>query len=194
VKSIWLLLCFLFCVLAWAEESPKPEEEPFLPDLKEIDVAGPYCGIYALLAILDIFGMHPDQQELFTPEFIGSYQGSSNTELIKAAEKYGLHGKTYSGLTWQELHASKSPMILHFRSTYADTKFNHWVTYLGVDGGKARIIDLPHRMTTIPFAELLAKWDGTAIEISKEPIKPYILTASVTLKKFPHFNKKYRFW
>jgi len=172
------LLCFLFCTFAWAAETSKPEEKPLLPGLKEIEVSGPYCGIYSLLAILDTFGMHPDPKELFTPEFVGSFQGSSNTELIKAAGKYGLHGKTYSGLTWQELQASKSPMILHFRSTYADTKFNHWVAYLGVDGGKARIIDLPHRLTTIPFAELLAKWDGTAIEISQEPIKNDILAAS----------------
>jgi ABC-type bacteriocin/lantibiotic exporter with double-glycine peptidase domain len=71
-------------------------------------------------------------------------------------------------------------MILHFRSTYADSKFNHWVAYLGVDGGKARIIDQPHRLATIPFAELLAKWDGVAIEISPEPIKNDILMASYT--------------
>jgi rhodanese-related sulfurtransferase len=69
-------------------------------------------------------------------------------------------------------------MILHFRSTYADTQFNHWIAYLGVDGGKARIIDFPRQMTTIPFAELLAKWDGVAIEISQESIKGDILATS----------------
>ena len=171
-------LCLLFGVLGLADEPAQPGEKPLLPDLKEIEVSGPYCGIYSLIACLDTFGLHPPLEELLVPEFVGSFAGSSNAELIKAVEKYGLYGKTYSGLTWQELRASKSPMILHFRSTYADSKFNHWVAYLGVDGGKARIIDLPHRLATIPFAELLAKWDGTAIEISREPIKEDLLVAS----------------
>jgi len=141
-------IAFLLCSLCWAEEANEAGVKPSLPDLKEIPVAGPYCGIYSLLAILDTFGIQPDIKELLTPEFVGSFQGSSNKELEKAAEKYGLYAITYSGLTWQELQASKSPMILHFRSTSANSDFNHWVAYLGVDGGKARIIDLPHRMTS----------------------------------------------
>jgi len=179
MRIVCAWLCLLFgTLLGLANEPAKPSEKPLLPDLKEIEVSGPYCGIYSLVGILDTFGIHPPLEELFVPSFVGSSEGSSNTELIEAAEKYGLYGKTYFGLTWQELRASKSPMILHFRSTYADSKFNHWVAYLGVDGGKARIIDLPHRLATIPFAELLAKWDGTAIEISREPIKDDLLTAS----------------
>ena len=178
MRIIAILFFFPLCTIVSAEESVQPDEKPLLPDLKEIVVSGPYCGIYSLIAILDTFDIHPDIAELITPEFVGSYQGSTNEELVNAAEKYGLHGKTYSGLTWQELQASKSPMILHFRSTSASSDFNHWVAYLGVDGGKARIIDLPHRMATIPFAELLAKWDGIAIEISQEPIKSDIFIAS----------------
>jgi rhodanese-related sulfurtransferase len=177
MRIVSIALCFLLCTFAFAEEAP-PETQPSLPDLKDIVVSGPYCGIYSLIAILDTFGIHPNLEELLVPEFVGSYQGSSNKELEKAAEKYGLYAKTYSGLTWQELKASKSPMILHFRSTSSSSDFNHWVAYLGVDGGKARIIDLPHRLTTIPFAELLAKWDSIAIEISQEPIKDDILSAS----------------
>jgi len=178
MRIVLILLCFLYCTIGLTGEFANPETKSLSPDLRNIEVSGPYCGIYSLVAILDTFGIYTDLAELLAPEFVGSFQGSSNKELEKAAEKYGLHGKTYSGLTWQELKSAKSPMILHFRSTYADSQFNHWVAYLGVDGGKARIIDLPHRLTTIPFAELLAKWDGTAIEISQEPIKGDILAAS----------------
>jgi len=178
MRIIAVLLCFLLCTVALAEEPPKPEVKSLLPDLREIVVAGPYCGIYSLLAILDTFSIHPNIEELLTPEFVGSFKGSSNKELEKAAEKCGLHAKTYSGLTWQELKTSETPMILHFRSTSSSSEFNHWVAYLGVDGGKARIIDLPHRLTTIPFAELLAKWNGTAIVISQEPIQDEVLIAS----------------
>jgi rhodanese-related sulfurtransferase len=69
-------------------------------------------------------------------------------------------------------------MILHFRSTSASRDFNHWVAFLGVENDRARIIDLPHRITTIPFAELLAKWNGTAIAISQKPIRDEILWTS----------------
>ena len=138
MKALTLFLFALFCSITYAEE-----ESP-LPNLREIEVSGPYCGIYSLIACLDTFDIRPNLEELFVPEFVGSFEGSSNAELTRAIEKYGLHGKTYSGLTWRELKDSKSPMILHFRSTCADSKFNHWVAYLGVDGGKARIIDECH--------------------------------------------------
>jgi rhodanese-related sulfurtransferase len=145
-------------------------------DLKEIEVSGPYCGIYSLIACFDVYGIKPDIRTLLVPEYVGSFQGSSDKELIKAAEMHGLYGKTYSNLTWKELEKSESPMILHFRSSYADQKFNHWVTYLGTDGGKARIIDVPHELATVPFAELMAKWDGTAITISDKPITEQFFT------------------
>ena len=175
---LFISLCFILCTVAFAEEAPIPEEQPLLPDLREIVVAGPYCGIYSLLAILDTFDIHPDIAELLTPEFVGSFMGSSNTELERAAEKYGLYAKTYSGLTWRDLKTSESPMILHFRSTSASRDFNHWVAFLGVEHGRARIIDLPHQLALIPFAELLAKWNGTAIVISQEPIRGEVLMAS----------------
>lgn len=178
IATILVLLLTLFSVSA--DETIPAVEKPRLPELREIEVSGPYCGIYALIAVFDTFDIHPAIEELLVPEFVGSYQGSSDAELIKAAEKYGLHGRAYAGLTWEQLKNTTSPFILHFRSTYADSKFNHWVAYLGVDGGKARIIDLPHRIATIPFAELLAKWDGTAIEISKEPITNRTIAASYT--------------
>ncbi|MGL6193801.1 MAG: rhodanese-like domain-containing protein [Thermoguttaceae bacterium] len=155
------------------ETKPKP-----LAQLKEVEVSGPYCGIYSLIAVFDTFGVYPELEELFVPEFVGSFDGSTNTELIKAAEKFGLHGKTHSSLTWDQIKDSKSPMILHYRSSYADTKFNHWVAFLGIDNGFARIIDLPHQITMVPPAELLAQWDGTAIEISDKPITNSVLIAS----------------
>ena len=43
MRIVSVLLCFLFCALGLAEESPKSEEKLLLPHLKEIEVAGPYC-------------------------------------------------------------------------------------------------------------------------------------------------------
>jgi rhodanese-related sulfurtransferase len=149
-----------------------------VPDLKEIEVSGPYCGIYSLIACLEVYGIHAELESLLLPEYVGSFQGSSDKELIAAAEKQGLYGKTYSNLTWRELQKSDSPMILHVRSSYADQKFNHWVTFLGIEGNKARILDIPHRLATVPFAELMAKWDGAAIVISDKPITEEVFSAA----------------
>jgi len=42
-----MAFCFLLGTVTWADESSKPEEKPPLPELKEIVVFGPYCGIYS---------------------------------------------------------------------------------------------------------------------------------------------------
>ncbi|MDR1480122.1 MAG: hypothetical protein LBJ00_14395 [Planctomycetaceae bacterium] len=147
-----------------------------IPELRELEVSGPYCGIYSLIACFHIYGIEPDIEMLLTPDYVGSFQGSSDIELIKAAEAHGLYGKAYGGLTWQELQKAKFPMILHFRSSHADQKYNHWVAYLGAEGGKVRILDVPHELVTIPFAELMARWDGTAIIISDKQIGEQFLT------------------
>jgi rhodanese-related sulfurtransferase len=162
--SVFLMMTFL---IAKADEL---SGNILLPELKEIEVSGPYCGIYSLITILDTFDKHPDIKTLLVAEYIGSFKGSSNEELVKAAQANGLFAQTYGGLTWRELKTAKSPMILHFRSSFSDEKYNHWVAYLGVDGKHARIIDFPHSLETISFAELMAKWDGTAVVISDKPM------------------------
>ncbi|MDR2170294.1 MAG: hypothetical protein LBP59_09145 [Planctomycetaceae bacterium] len=141
-----------------------------VPELKEIEVSGPYCGIYSLITCMEVYGVQADLQTLLSPEYVGSFQGSSDKELIAAAEKYGLYGKTYGNLTWRELQKANTPMILHVRNSHADQKFNHWVAFLGMEDNKARIIDVPHQLATTPLAELMAKWDGTVIIISDKPI------------------------
>jgi rhodanese-related sulfurtransferase len=162
-------------LIAKADET---SDNIFLPQLKEMEVSGPYCGIYSLITILDTFNKHPDIKTLLVAEYIGSFKGSSNAELVKAAQANGLSAQTYGSLTWRDLKTAKSPMILHFRSSFADEKYNHWVAYLGVDGKHARIIDFPHSLETISFAELMAKWDGTAVVVSDKPIDNNLVWSS----------------
>lgn len=61
-------------------------------------------------------------------------------------------------------------MILHMRSNWMDRNYNHWVAFLGIDKTKARILDPPHSLATIPFADVMANWDGTAVAVSLAPI------------------------
>ncbi|MDR1478868.1 MAG: hypothetical protein LBJ00_07995 [Planctomycetaceae bacterium] len=141
-----------------------------LPDLKNIIVAGPYCGVYSLVTCLDAFGKMYSIQELLQPEYIGSFRGSTNNELIKAANKYGLYGKCYANMAWWQLKDIREPMILHFRGT-GDSEFNHWVAFLGMEGNHVRVVDAPHEIAHLTMAELLANWDGMVILLSKNPIQ-----------------------
>ena len=175
MRSILLLSWFLFCTITLAEESP--EAAPPLPDLKNIVVAGPYCGVYSLYACLNVFGIQSPMEELLTAEYVGSHRGSTSNELIAAAEKYGIHGKSYGNMTWRQLFDTKEPMILHFRGGN-HTDFNHWVAFLGAEGKHVRIIDTPHEMAYLSIAELLAHWDGTAIVLSKNEIRDDIVWKS----------------
>jgi rhodanese-related sulfurtransferase len=148
-----------------------------LPDLKNIVVAGPYCGIYSLAACLDAFSKIYSLEELLHPDYIGSFRGSTNEELVKAAEKYGLHGKCYANMLWQQLQNVKEPMILHFRGN-SNSEFNHWVAFLGMEGNHVRILDVPHEIANLTIAELLAQWDGVAIQLSENPIQDELIWQS----------------
>jgi rhodanese-related sulfurtransferase len=141
-----------------------------LPELKNIVVAGPYCGIYSLAVCLDAFGKTYSLDELLQPDYIGSFRGSTNDELVKAAEKYNLYGKCYANMYWQQLKEVKEPMILHFRGS-SNSEFNHWVAFLGIEGNHVRILDVPHEIANLTIAELLAQWDGVAIQLSEHPIQ-----------------------
>jgi rhodanese-related sulfurtransferase len=165
-------LLFVVCILAIIGLS-RPvcaDNDQFLPDLKDIVVAGPYCGIYSLCACLDAFGKKPLPQELLTPDYVGSYRGSTAEELVKAAEKQGLYGKCYANMSWRRLQEIKEPMILHFRGSN-NSQFNHWVAFLGMTGKHGRIVDIPHELAHLTMAEILAQWDGVAVILSEKPIQ-----------------------
>lgn len=144
--------------------------KPPLPDLKDIVVAGPYCGVYSLYACLGALDKRPPMEELLTTEFVGSLSGSTAEELIAAAEKQGIYAKCYGNMTWRQLFEAAEPMVLHFRGS-GDRDFNHWVAFLGAEGKHVRIIDIPHELVFFSIAELLAHWDGTAVVLSKNPIR-----------------------
>ncbi|MDR1926044.1 MAG: hypothetical protein LBQ66_16875 [Planctomycetaceae bacterium] len=141
-----------------------------LPDLKNVIVSGPYCGVYSLYACLYAMDKQPQIQDFLMPEYIGSFRGSTSEELIACAEKYGVYGKCYGNIAWHHLSGVNEPAILHFRGS-GDSEFNHWVAFLGVEGNHVRIIDAPHELAYLTTAELLAQWDGTAIVLSEKPIK-----------------------
>lgn len=129
---------------------------------------GPYCGVYSVYAALRTLGVELRFEDLLKHEYIGSYDGSTARELKRAVEDFGAHAQVIEGLRGACLRGSSSPIILHVRRPGLKTSFAHWVLFLGVQDGLARVVDPPATVQLMPFAELLAVWDGTGIVVSRE--------------------------
>lgn len=149
-----------------------------LPQLEEIKSGGPCCGVYSLMACLESINVNYDIKKLINPEFVSSSRGSSAAELIKAAEASQAHARAFVKMSVANLWSAKFPLILHVRGNGADRNYLHWVAYLGMDGGKVRILDLPHSLETVAPAELMARWDGLAVAVSREPIEGWPFAVS----------------
>jgi len=166
-------LCLLFlATVVFADDT--------LPELKMPQVSGPYCGIHSLHICLSTLGIETEFVDFISTRFVGSRRGSSAGELIDAAEHFGAHAAVFSNFTLTELYRINQPMILHFRSTWETSGYDHWVAFLGFDGYYARIFDHPRPPQNMPLALLLANWNGTAIVVSKEPVN----TAFIFWSKF----------
>jgi rhodanese-related sulfurtransferase len=116
-------------------------------------------------------------ETLLDVRFVGSQEGSTVRELVRAIEEHGGHALAIDNLSADALRAAAHPMILHVRRPGHQTTYSHWVLFLGVEDGQARLLDPPEEMETIPLAELLALWDGTAILVAPGP--PSLLSLRV---------------
>lgn len=130
---------------------------------------GPYCGVYCVYAATRACGYPAKFEDLLDQRYVGSYKGSTITELQQAAARLGLHGTPMSGLTPAALKQSPHPVILHVRRPGHKMPYAHWVLFAGVQDGKARIVDPPTGVELIPFSELCALWDGVGLVVSDGP-------------------------
>lgn len=131
-----------------------------------VSSSGPLCGLYALLGSAECLQVEVDHDTLFDNRFVGSEQGSSALELCRAANAIGLQARAYKGMTVESLKSSTSPLILHLNRSRYQTNSRHWVLYLGDESGTARVFDAPASVTNRAYADLLAEWDGVAIQVS----------------------------
>jgi rhodanese-related sulfurtransferase len=145
------------------------------PVLRDRAGGGPLCGIHSLWACLRSQEIQFRPEDTLTSEYVGSHQGSTGIELLKAAQACGASAQGFIQLTADDLKLATCPMILHMRGTAPDHGYHHWVAFLGIDGNHARILDAPHSVELMSFAELMANWDGMGIAISSKPIDRVLL-------------------
>lgn len=139
---------------------------------------GPYCGVYSVYAALRSLDVQLRFEDLLEPKYVGSHFGSSLGELKQAVADFGAHAEAMEGLTASALRGSQHPIILHVRRPGLKTPYAHWILFLGVEGDKARIVDPPHEVQLLPFAELLSLWDGVGLVVSREPVQTWPVRAA----------------
>ena len=134
------------------------------------ELFGPYCGLYCVYGSVHMTGRDIQFETLLRPRYLSSPQGSSSNELRQAAIDAGAHAVVVEGLGAETLRASRNPMILHVAKDGQLKRYDHWVVFCGMKDGAALLLDPPQSIDQISLAELLARWDGTAIVVSSSPI------------------------
>ncbi len=151
--------------------------EPVVPNVNAPVSRGQpaYCGVCALHRTLAALGMRVRFDDLLKPEYVGTRKGSSIDELTRAAVACGLNCETANGMTCGILRRLQSPTVLHVRGAFESSDYDHWILFMGIEDGKARIYDGSHAAELIDLGDLTARWDGTGLILSDSPIDCSVL-------------------
>ncbi len=168
--ALMVLSC---CLSGTAVSAADVEDDSSIPDVSA--EAGSYCGLYCVYASLHAHGKPIEFQSLLKMRYIGEMSGSSIQELSLAATDNGLQTLAMTGLSRANLEAAQSPIILHVSTPEAPAYFNHWILFLGMENGLAKVVDAPHRPELIPVADVLARWDGVGLYVSDQLPSPWML-------------------
>ncbi len=139
-----------------------------------------YCGLYSLHRAMQALHKDIPFRELLTPEYIGSRNGSSVEELVRASSDFGLYAEPAYRVNYFALAEMGCPAILHVKQSFESKEYNHWVLFAGTRDGKAVVYDGTGPESLVSRDDLSARWDGIAILVSNEPIshaKAGLLTA-----------------
>lgn len=162
---------------ATANENPRarPNEHEFEPQLvlKHSDAAerlnASECGLYSLIAATKSLGMPSNPFKLFLPEFLSQTSaGSTPTDLIKAADRIGLHATYSDNLNMDCLRNSVDPIILLLENRSS----NHWVAFLGFEANEILIYDHSNSkpLHRVSIEQVHLQWRGKGVVVSKTPI------------------------
>lgn len=129
--------------------------------------SGPYCGVYSLYGAAVALDVDVDMAELISARYISSTQGSSSGDLQLAANDIGLRSTPLFGLGRYTLRHANEPLILHVSPRGTEGTYVHWLLFLGIENDKAIVYDGPGGIVQCSLEQVLARWDGNAIAISK---------------------------
>lgn len=164
------ILCLLSLTIALpAKDAPAVETAANARSGRNSDAL---CGIYCLHAITRLYGQQADIRDWVKPAYVSTPKGSSLANLRDAARDHGLYTLMLGRLETDDLRTSPPwPLILHVNREVGG-EYAHFIVYLGVEDGKARIWDPPKAITLLPLEQLAPRWDGMALAVSDSPIRP----------------------
>jgi rhodanese-related sulfurtransferase len=169
-RLMWLLLVLILGVMAsvtaGARQTASAEDAVSLG----YKTRRPHCGLYCLYIVMKVFGQDPNFLDLVTPEYLDARRGSTLSGLMRAAEDARLHAEIIDRGSLRWLRACSHPVILHVRAGDQSRDYSHYVLFMGVDQGQARICDPPEQVALVSFAELASHWDGKGLVLSDEPL------------------------
>jgi rhodanese-related sulfurtransferase len=102
------------------------------------------------------------------PQYIGSKEGSTLSELLSLCDALQLRAKSFSRLTVNSLHGATSPLVLHTSSQTKKKNYDHWTLFTGIENGKAmtwQVVNGQSTCVAIPLDDLAVQWDGNAIVV-----------------------------
>jgi rhodanese-related sulfurtransferase len=129
-----------------------------------------YCGLYVTYAILKSYDTEVEFSDLVNGRYVGSSRGSSMAELKSLVEDYNLYATAVTRLAVGDLFKISPPIILHVKSSMESRKYDHYILFLGIQEGMARIFTPPDSLAHMPLRKLSYIWDGNALVVSKNPI------------------------
>ncbi|SIO10104.1 Rhodanese-related sulfurtransferase [Singulisphaera sp. GP187] len=129
-----------------------------------------YCGIQSLHRAMLSLDMNLPFESLVVRRYIGTQKGSSLSELRLAAKENGLYTLPLYHATTTSLSVVTNPTLLHVKSDPGNRDFDHWVLFMGIEKGTARICDGFKPMQLVTLADLGAIWDGNGLVVSNKPI------------------------
>jgi len=132
-----------------------------------------YCGIYSVYALCKYHKVNVVFESLIDESFVSDFEGSTISDLKLALEFCGLEAKAYRGLSKESLKAAKAPVILHVATRGQLAAHNHWMLFINRIGDNAIVVGDQGTQISIPFGELLARWDGIAISAYRKDSMQY---------------------
>lgn len=101
----------------------------------------PYCGVYAVYGAAHALGnTEVDFAKFLDAKYVSSNAGSTDSDLICAANSVGLGATAFTSRSIATLVCAKPPLVLHVS---ADGRlFEHWVLFLGTNNGQAVVTAL----------------------------------------------------
>lgn len=128
-----------------------------------------YCGIYAIYGAASVVNNTTDEFErLIDKKYVSTRFGSKISDLMDAGSELGVIVSPLQGLGIASLRGAESPLILHVAGGEQLIEYDHWVLFLGIKNGKSHIFDSINASRHVPVSEVLARWDGVALAVSRD--------------------------